>query len=84
MGLYTGGYSILLDCGLLDKLDPGDGLMADRGFHVEDECAQRGIILDIPPSITSGKSFTEEEITKTRRIASVRIFVEHMMRRLKE
>ena len=38
----------------------------------------------MPPCLAKGKSFSEEEITKTRRIASVRVFVEHIMRRLKE
>ena len=68
--------------GLLDLLEPGDSVMADRGFTIADLLAARKIILNIPPMKTSSQ-FTERELTTTRRIASLRIHVERAIGRIK-
>ena len=36
-------------CGLLDKLESGDFVMADRGFDIEDDLILLGVKLNIPP-----------------------------------
>ena len=49
--LYAGRTSdkqITKDCGILCMLEPGDDLMADRGFDIEDDMPD-GVTLNIPP-----------------------------------
>lgn len=66
-------------CGLLNKLLPGDLVLADRGFDIADSvgmcCAQVNI-----PSFTKGKSqLSPIDIETTRKIANVRIHVERVI-----
>ena len=67
------------DCGYLQKLQPQDVVLADRGFNVEDSIAYRGTILNIP-AFTRGKSQLDpKEVESTRKIANVRIHVERVI-----
>ena len=72
-------------CGLLDYLEEGDAVMADRGFNVHDLLEAKGVTLNIPPKLTdsSGGQLSESDRVKTRRIASVRIHVERAIGRIK-
>ena len=47
--------------------------MADRGFEIPDELAQRGVKLNIPPFLKGKGQFKEGELVETRRIAKYRI-----------
>ena len=68
--------------GLLEMLEPGDSVMADRGFTIADLLHTKGVTLNIPPMKTSDQ-LTEREIITTRRIAALRIHVERAIGRLK-
>ena len=68
--------------GLLDLLEPGDSVMADRGFTIADLLDTRGVTLNIPPMIINDQ-FTEKELTATRRIATLRIHIERAIGRIK-
>ena len=68
--------------GLLDLLEPGDAVMADRGFTIDD-ILPPGVTLNVPPRLNDSGQLTESERTTTRRIASVRIHVERAMERIK-
>ena len=49
--LYAGRSSdqtITRHCGILDLLEPGDSLMADKGFDIEEDLP-RDVSLNIPP-----------------------------------
>ena len=51
--------------------------MAERGFHVQEVLSDAQATLNIPPTLPSTRTqFTLEDVDKTRRIASVRIFME--------
>ena len=65
--------------GFLDKLLPGDLVLADRGFDMHETFGIQGAKLDIP-AFTKGKSQLHKvEIEKTRGLASVRIHVERVI-----
>ena len=68
--------------GLLDLLEPGDSVMADRGFTIADLLDAKGVALNIPPMKVNDQ-FTEEQLTTTRRIATLRIHVERAIGRIK-
>ena len=48
------------NCGYLKKLFPGDVVLADRGFNVEDSVAYRGATLNIPASLRASLSSLQE------------------------
>ena len=69
--------------GFLDHLRAGDEVMGDRGFTIRDLLEERNVRL-ITPAFTRKKSqLTNEQVTRTRRIANVRIHIERAIRRLK-
>ena len=67
------------NCGSLDKLLPGDMVMADRGFTVSESFGLKQAELVIP-AFTKGKAQLDTvDVEKTRGIASVRIHVERVI-----
>ena len=84
--LYPGCISdkeLTRKCGILDLLDKGDTLMADRGFDIEGDLILKGVRLNIPPFLKGKQQLSQSELVETRRIASLRIHVERAMERLK-
>ena len=73
---------LTIQCGILNLLEQGDSVMADRGFMIADLLSARGVDLNVPPSKLQPQ-LTEGELIETRRIASVRIHVERAIGRLK-
>ena len=59
-------------CGLLDLLEPGDSIMADKGFMIRDLCEERGVSLNIPAFLEKKDQLSHEETAQTRRIAKLR------------
>ena len=83
--LYAGRTSnkkITHDCGILKRLEPGDELMADRGFDIEADMPNR-VSLNIPPFLNGQPQLSAEDEMKTRKIASVRVHVERAIARIK-
>ena len=81
--LYPGSVSdkaIVQHCGLLDILSPGDLILADKGFLIQDILPE-GVTVNVPPFLYT--KFTEQEILLTKEIASCRIHVERANERLK-
>lgn len=67
------------NCGLMNKLLPGDLVMADRGFTIHDIVALKRAELAIP-ALTKGKSQIDPvDVESTRGIANVRIRVERVI-----
>ena len=67
------------NCGFLDKLIPGDMVMADRGFTITENVGLRNAKLVIL-AFTKGKSQLDPvDVEKTRGIANVRIHVERVI-----
>ncbi|XP_050059744.1 uncharacterized protein LOC114122615 [Aphis gossypii] len=71
------------DSGLLNLLEPGDQVMADKGFPgIKTSMDEKNSILVMPPFMHNGV-FTEDEIIQTYNIASVRIHIERSIQRIK-
>lgn len=69
----------------LNELPENCAVMADRGFkNIEHLLQKKGCILIRPPSVLSNSKPTKEEVIETRRIASLRIHVERVIRRIRE
>lgn len=78
-GGRTSDKHITENSGILKDLLPGDIVMVDRGFSIEDSVRFYQAELAIP-SFTRGKAQLHPiDVEKTRRIASVRIHVERVI-----
>ncbi|GBO98519.1 hypothetical protein EVAR_111_1 [Eumeta japonica] len=72
-------------CDFIMCLQPGMYVMADRGFkHVEQYLRKEGVQLVRPPNVTTGAKLSKSEVRETKQIASLRIHVERVIRRLRE
>ncbi|KAM7285474.1 hypothetical protein ISCGN_032407 [Ixodes scapularis] len=70
-------------CGLLDKIEEGDVILADRGFKCEELFAAKGASV-LMPSFTKGKKqLSGEEVALSRKLSRARIHVERTIQRLK-
>ena len=67
--------------GILQKLDFGDSIMADRGFDIEDILPD-GIHSNVPPFLGGRKQLEQDEVLQTR-IATLWIHVEKCIERIK-
>ena len=77
-----GAYSdraILEKSGVLDFLEPGDMVLVDHGFNIEDMCAARGLTVNIPASLKGRTQLTPKERLKSSHISSKRIHVERII-----
>lgn len=89
--LWSGNVSdryLTEQSGLLEMLDEGDAVMADRGFHIEDILLLKNCTLIAPPFTRKwnngkGKRLNVKEIRRTRRIARLRIHIERAIQRVK-
>ena len=72
------------NCGILNKLTPGDIVLADRGFDIADSIGIQQCQL-YTPAFTRGKSqLSALEVHETRTIANVRIHVERVIGNVKK
>ncbi|XP_044595841.1 uncharacterized protein LOC123272890 [Cotesia glomerata] len=76
---------IVSNSGYLDYLKPGAAVLADRGFkHIENLVVAKKCTLIRPPTVSSNKQPTHDEVIATKRIASLRIHIERLIRRIRE
>lgn len=77
--------TIIENCNFLDGLQPGSCILADRGFkHIEQILHEKGMKLLRPPSVNAGAKLSKTEVRQTKIIASLRIHIERVIRRLRE
>lgn len=84
--LYEGSISdkeITKQSGILSLLEPGDEVMVDKGFLINDLLSPINVALVIPPFLSHRGQFTREEVTATQKIARLRIHVERAIGRIK-
>lgn len=68
----------------LSKLTPGDVVMADRGFNIQDLLLTKKCRLVIPPFTRRGQRFTATKDARTKNVANARIHIERAIGRMKE
>ena len=82
---YPGSISdnaITVKSGILDLLEPGDCIMADKEFTLSNsELQPRGLELVVPPFCQGGGAFTAPEVETTKEVANRRIVVENCIMR---
>ena len=91
--LFSGAISdkeITNKCGLLDvlrnllaskRLNPGDGVMVDKGFLIKEEIEKLGLKLYIPPFAPGCGQMPKSDVTSTVKIARHRVHVERAISR---
>jgi hypothetical protein len=82
--LYPGSTSdrkIVQHSGVLNRMEPGDLILADKGFLIKD-LLPAGVHVNIPPFLDTPQ-FTEEQVLHTEKIARARIHVERAIQRMK-
>ena len=67
------------NCGILNKLVPGDMVMADRGFTIHESVAFKRSEPVIPAFTKGKKQLDPLDVEKTRNISNVRIHVERVI-----
>ena len=69
--------------GFLKLIDPGNTILADRGFDISDDIGLHGAKL-IMPAFTRGKmQLSQQEVEVSQRIARIRIHVERVIGEMK-
>ena len=81
-GGSTSDRELFLNSGLLELLEPGDSVMADRGFTIADLLDAKVVSLNIPPRKVNDQ-LSDTKLITTRRIAALRIHVERAIGRIK-
>lgn len=71
-------------CGLLEKLEPGDEVMADKGFTIQDLLVPFGVRLNMPPFLQSNTQMPASDVFTTKKIARLRVHVERAIGRVKD
>ena len=70
---------ITKNSGLLSKLIPGDVVLADRGFTIQESIGLYYAEAKLPPFTRGKKQLTKVEVDAARRLSRVRIHVERVI-----
>ena len=57
--------------GLYELLSPGDDVMADKGFDIQDDLAKYGVTLNIPAFLKGSTQFSKQQTERIKKIASL-------------
>ena len=82
-GAMTDKNLVMLS-GILEKFEPLDVCLADRGFNIQELLAPYQVKLIIPPFLKKNQQFDTKDCIKTKQVANARIHVERVIGRLKE
>ena len=67
------------NCGILENLLPGDLVLADRGFNVQDSASLFCAEVKLPPFTRGKKQLSQCEVDRARQFSRVRIHVERVI-----
>lgn len=74
---------ITLHSGLIDKIEPGDVVLADRGFLVADYFAVKGAKLIVPDYVKGKKQLSRQQVKRSQKISNIRIHIERVIKQIK-
>lgn len=69
-----------MNSNFLKLLSPGDVVLADRGFTIEEDLKIHNAKLEIPAFATGKKQFSLKEVEETKHLSKVRIHIERVIR----
>ena len=72
------------NCGILSHLQPGDEILADRGFNVSEAVGLYCASVKTPPFTNGKKQLSKFEIDNSRELSRVRIHVERIIGLLRQ
>lgn len=78
-GGRTSDKYITENSGLLDRITPGDVILADRGFDITEYVSLRQATLVLPAFMGGRKRLNSNDVVRTRYIANVCIHVERVI-----
>lgn len=85
--LYPGGISakdITAKSGILDRIEPNDQVMVDKGFQIQDLLEPKHATVVIPPFLGQKGKFSQQEVSNTHEIARLQMHVERAIHRIKD
>jgi len=72
---------VAIECSNLGRLcEPGDSILADKGFNIQDLMAVQDIHVNIPTFLKKSNRFHPKAISRDRKIASKRVHIERHIR----
>ena len=78
-GGSTSDREAFIKCGIMEKLRPGDIVLADRGFQVQDLLALKDVKLVTPAFLKGKTQLNSGAVLASRRITRKRIHVERLI-----
>ncbi|CAN7992713.1 unnamed protein product [Ixodes hexagonus] len=78
-GGRTSAKHVTEHSGILDKLQPGDVVLPDRGFDISDSVGLHRAKLHIPAFTKGKQQLSVSDVETTRKLANVRIHVERVI-----
>ena len=67
------------NCGIFENLQPGDTILADKGFNIHDSTGMYCAKVKLPPFTKGKKQLSKKEVDVSRRLSRVRIHVERVI-----
>ncbi|XP_061726169.1 uncharacterized protein LOC133531788 [Cydia pomonella] len=79
-GGSTSDRELFEKCGLIDKLEPNDIILSDRGFNVQDLVCHKDVTVNVPEFLknTDGQ-FETSQLRRSKKNSSERIHVERVI-----
>ena len=66
-------------CGILEHLQPGDVILADRGFNIHDSAGMYCAQVKLPPFAKGKKQLSKAQVDVSRQLSRVRIHVKRII-----
>ena len=74
---------LVKESGILSKFEPGDTVLADRGFNIQELLLPFQVNLAIPPFLKKKTQLSLED-ARTKHVANARIHIERVIGRVKD